>query len=52
MQTSKPVRNWTEIGTRILDAARLATAVHLARTAGETATGGAAEDSPRVTQGG
>jgi hypothetical protein len=52
MQTGKPAENWTQIGTRILDAARLATAVHLARTARQTAMGGVAEASPGITQGG
>ncbi len=47
-----PGKDWSEIGQRILDVARVATAVHLARVALEAASGGAAEETPRVTQGG
>ncbi len=51
-KTGIQLKGMAEIGRRILDAARVATAVHLAHRARRAATGGAAEELPRVTRGG
>ena len=45
---SGPARDWSQIGRRILDVARVATAVHLVERARRAEHGVEAEESPRV----
>ncbi|MBN1341942.1 MAG: hypothetical protein JXQ73_04640 [Phycisphaerae bacterium] len=51
-QGSEPAKDWSELGRRVLETSRIATAVHMAKRARRIGQGGAAEDSPRATQGG
>ncbi len=47
-----PAKDWAELGRRILDVSRKATAMHLASVHRRIEDGGAAKDSPRVVRGG
>lgn len=49
---SNSANDWSQIGTRILDAARVATALHLAKAAQRTGRRDVAEESPRGRLGG
>ncbi len=51
-QTNVPARDWSEIGRRIQESARIATAIHLAGVARRIGNGGTAKESPRKTLGG
>ncbi len=51
-QKADRVTDWAKLGGRILEAARMATAVHLARRAQGTATSGTAAEPSHVIQGG
>jgi hypothetical protein len=45
-------RDWSDLGRKILDVARMATAVHLVGVTGRMGVGDEAEESPSVLRGG